>query len=247
MLKRRYLVVIVLLAVAVFVVRQRSKHDGSAPPAALAGLERAAQAEAAKRLERLPPLPGGPRRDVGRFSAELIRSIEERFRSMAAVRGLITQEKERRALSQQILAMPGGADLMRELLLNPSFARDAFATYQAESRFYAITVLDEAARTGNVSLAVNTTADLAQQLSAAGGEPDRGRAEDLMGIAAVVGRSGGSHALQDSKSPLVAQLGLASEMPKQVRALCLRGLFLGVWRAETLENAQAVIERLRTL
>lgn len=246
MTKRRSLILLlVLAAIVLFIARRPAKPTPPAAVAALGTVERAARNEAAKRLGQMPP-PTAALHGVGKFTAELLHMTEDNFRSMAAVRGLITQEKERRALAQKLLAMPDGVDLMRNILLDPAFARDAFGTFQAEARFYAITVIDEAARQGNVGVAVNTAGDLAKQLLVVGGEPDRGRAEDLMGLTAVVGRSAGSQGLQDGRSPMVVELGLNAGMTTPVRALCLRGLFLGVWRAESLEAAQAMLDRLRT-
>jgi len=124
------------------------------------------------------------------------------------------------------------------------FAKEAFGPFQAEARFYSITVLDEIAKQGNLDLVVNVAADLADQMTAAAGEPDRGRSEDLMSVAAVVGRSTGSQALQDNDSPVVAKL---ADMSKPVRTVYVKGLFQGVWKAEGLEEAQAVANHLKTL
>jgi hypothetical protein len=248
-MKRRYvLAAAVLVAITLVVIRSWPKPVALVARPASAGMsvaEQAARREATNRLAQMPP----PRShvQVGKFSAEAIHSAEEAFRGMATVRGLVIQDQERRTLSQQILGTPDGSALMREILLDPAFARSAFGDFQAEARFYAISVLKEAAREGNVDFVAETGAGLAAQLADRGGEPDRGRSEDLMGVAAIVGETVGSEGLKDVSSPMLARLGCTPVLAKPVRVLCLRGLFQGVWAADGLEQAQAVVERLRTL
>lgn len=247
-MKRRYLVAIPLLVAIALVVRYWPKMAAPIPGPVIGGLnvaEQAARREATNRLAQMPPvIPHAP---VGRFSAEMIQSVEESFRGMVAVRGLIIQDQERRALARQILAMPDGSALMREILLDPAFARSAFGDFQAEARFYAISVLKEVVRQGNVDFVVETAAVLAAQLEDVDGEPDRGRSEDLMSVVAIIGENIGSEGLQHANSPILARLGFTPDLSKPVRALYLRGLFQGVWAAEGLEQAQAVVERLKTL
>jgi hypothetical protein len=210
-------------------------------------IEDSARREAARRLAQMAPAPALPTSNVGKFSAEMLQSVHQRFRAMLAVRGLITQEAERRILAQQILAMPNSRDLIREILLDPAFAKEAFGTFQAEARFYAITVLSEAAQQGDIDFVVNTAAELGEQLAALAEEPDPGRSEDLMGVTAVIGRSLGSQGLQDRNSPVLAKLGFTADMPMPVRTLYIRGLFQGVWKTDGLKEAQAVVERLQML
>lgn len=257
-MKRRYLAAALLLAAIILVVsRHRTKTgEHSSRPAsagelasspANAGInaaEQAARREAASRLARMAPAL--PHVQVGRYSADTIQSVERAFRGMIAVRGLVVQDKERRALAQQVLALPDGSALMREILLDPAFARSAFGDFQAEARFYAISVLKEVARQGNVDYVSDTAAGLTIQLAAAGGEPDRGRAEDLMSIVAIVGESVGSQGLKDANAPVLARLGCGAALAQPVRALCLRGLFQGVWAADGIEQAQAALARLKT-
>ena len=250
MSKNRYLVGIVFVAV-VGVVGSRyltatSSSSRASAPAGITAVERAARLQAANRLGQVAPAPVPPQ-GVGRFSAELLRSTEDKFRRMVAVRGLITQDRERQALAQAILAGDEGEQLVREILLNPGFAREAFGAFQAEARVYSVTVLGEAARQGNVDLVVSTAGELAQQLRAVGGQPDKGRAEDLIDLATVIGRSVGSKGLVDRDSQVLARLGFEPDSPPQVRGLCVEGLFQGVWKAEGLSSAQATVERLRTL
>jgi hypothetical protein len=250
MKKRRFIVTVSILTLgALLLVRcwPTSKREpvSGHKAAAVAEIEQASRREAADRLAQMPPAP--VRRAAGKFSAETIQQVEQKFRAMNAVQGLITQEKDRRVLAQQILAMPDGAALMREILLNPGFAKTVFGDFQAESRFYAITVLDEAARQGDLDMVVSTGAELANQLTAVSGEPDPGRAEDLMGVAAVIAETTGSQGLQDGGSAMLAKLGVTSATSKPVRVLYLRGLFQGVWRAEGIEKAQVVLDRLKTL
>lgn len=247
-MKRRYLVAVLFLAAITLVVtRYWPKASEPVPPAASAGMnvaEQAARREAASRLARMPPAL--PHAQVGKYSAEMIQSVNEAFRGMIAVRGLVIQDKERRALAQQILAMPDATAMMREILLDPAFAKAAFGDFQAEARFYAISVLKEVARQGNLDFVNETAAGLTGQLAAAGGEPDRGRAEDLMSVVAIVGEKIGSEGLKDANSPALAKLGCTPDLAQPVRALCLRGLFQGVWAADGIEQAQATIDRLRT-
>jgi hypothetical protein len=247
-MKRRYLVAVSLLvAITLVVTRYWPKAHEPVPQPAIAGVNVAAQAaqrEAATRLARMPPAL--PHVQVGRFSAEMIQSVEKEFRGMISVRGLVIQDKERRALAQHVLALPEGAALMREILLDPAFARSAFGDFQAEARFYAISVLKEVARQGDLGFVTETAEGLTSQLAAAGGEPDRGRAEDLMSIVAIVGESVGSEGLKDANSPTLAKLGCTAELAQPVRILCLRGLFQGVWAADGIEQAQAAIARLKT-
>jgi hypothetical protein len=256
-MKRRYLVAVLLLAAIILVVtRYWPKAGEPAPPSAKAGepaqpakagmnvAEQAARREAANRLARMPPAL--PHVHVGRFSADTIQSVERAFRGMIAVRGLVIQDKERRALAQQVLALPDGSTLMREILLDPEFARSAFGDFQAEARFYAITVLKDVARQGNVDFVTETASGLTGQLAAAGGEPNRGRGEDLMSIVAIVGENVGSAGLKDANSPVLAKLGCTAELAQPVRELCLRGLFQGIWAADGIEQAQAAIERVKT-
>jgi hypothetical protein len=257
-MKRRYLVaVLFLVAITLVVTRHWRSASESVPPPASAGAsgaspasagasaaEQAARREAASRLARMPPAL--PHAQVGKYSAEMIQSVNEAFRGMIAVRGLVIQDKERRALAHQILAMPDAAAMMREILLDPAFARSAFGDFQAESRFYAAAVLKEVARQGNLDFVSETAAGLAGQLAADGGEPDRGRAEDLMSVVAIVGESVGSEGLKDANSPALAKLGCTPDLARSVRVLCLRGLFQGVWAADGIEQAQAMVERLRT-
>jgi hypothetical protein len=256
-MKRRYLVAVLLLAaITLIVTRYWSKPGDSVPQSAKAGepglqpakagmnvAEQAARREAANRLARMPPtLPHG---QVGKYSAETIQSVERAFRGMIAVRGLVIQDKERRALAQQVLALPDGSTLMREILLDPAFARSAFGDFQAEARFYAIPVLKEVARQGDTDFVSETASGLTSQLAAAGGEPDRGRSEDLMSIVAIVGERVGSEGLKDANAPVLAKLGCTAELAQPVRALCLRGLFQGVWAADGIEQAQAALARLK--
>lgn len=246
-MKRRYLVAVLFLAaVTLIVIRYLPKPDQPVPAAVSAGAnvaEQAARREAANRLARMPPAL--PRAQVGKYSAETIQSVERAFRGMISVRGLVIQDKERRALAQEILAMPDTSALMREILLDPAFARSAFGDFQAEARFYAISVLKEVARQGNLDFVSETAAGLTSQLASAGGEPDRGRGEDLMSIVAIVGERVGSEGLKDADSPVLAKLGCTAELAQPVRALCLRGLFQGVWAADGIEEAQVALARLK--
>ena len=255
-MKRRYIVAVLLLAAITLVVtRYWPKPSEPVPQSAKAGepglqpakaglnvAEQAARREAANRLARMPPAL--PHVHTGKFSAEMIQSVEKAFRGMIAVRGLIIQDKERRALAQQVLGLPDGSALMREILLDPAFARSAFGDFQAEARFYAISVLKEVARQGDVDFVSETASGLTSQLAAAGGEPDRGRSEDLMSIVAIVGESIGSAGMKDANSPALAKLGCTAALAQPVRVLCLRGLFQGVWAADGIEQAQAAIARL---
>jgi hypothetical protein len=249
---RRLLVAILLLAAIALVVTRfwpKAAEPVPAPAnAAIAGAnvaEQAARREATKRLAQLPPAMSHVQ--VGRFSAELIQSADEAFRGMISMRGLIIQDQERRALAQRLLAMPDGIELMREILLDLAFARAAFGDFQAEARFYAIYVLKEAARQGNLDTVVETSAGIMGQLAAVAGEPDLGRAEDLMSVVAIVGEHVGSGGLTDANDPMLARIGCTPGLAKEVRALCLRGLFQGVWAADGIQEAQAVLDRLRTL
>jgi hypothetical protein len=257
-MKQRYLVGVLLLAAIILVVTRYCSKAGepvprpakageSVPQPAKAGMnvaEQAARREAANRLARMPPAL--PHVQVGRFSAETIQSVEKAFRGMIAVRGLVIQDRERRALAQQVLALPDGSALMREILLDPAFARSAFGDFQAEARFYAITTLKEVARQGSLDFVSETASGLTAQLASAGGEPNRGRAEDLMSLVAIVGESIGSAGLKDANSPALAKLGCTGELAQPVRELCLRGLFQGIWAADGIEQAQAAIERVKT-
>jgi hypothetical protein len=257
-MKRRYLVAVFLL-VAITLVLNRCRSHATEPvrppanahaklaPPTIAGAnaaEQAARREAADRLARMAPAP--PHGQVGKFSPEMIQAVTEAFRGMIAVRGLVIQDKERRALAQQILAMPEAAMMMRDILLDPAFARAAFGEFQAEARFYAVSVLKEVARQGNLDFVSETAAGLTSQLVAAGGEPDRGRAEDMMSVVAIVGESVGADGLKDANSPAMAALGCTPDLAKPVRVLCLRGLFQGVWAADGIEQAQGVVDRVRT-
>jgi hypothetical protein len=92
MSKRRYLVGIVFVAV-VGVVGSRywaatSSSSRARAPAGITAVERAARELAASRLAQVAPAPVPPQ-GVGRFSAELLRPTEDKFRRMVAVRGLI--------------------------------------------------------------------------------------------------------------------------------------------------------------
>ncbi len=248
-MKRRHLVAVpVLVAVTLVIIHYWPKPAEPVAQPGKAGLsiaERAARSEAANRLAKMAP--PAPHSSVGKFSAEAIQAAEEAFRSMITVRGLVIQDQERSALAQQILATPDGSALMREILLDPAFARSAFGDFQAEARFYAIVVLKEAARQGNLDLVVDTAAALANQLAEVASEPDRGRSEDLMSIAAIVGEKVGSQGLQDGNSPMLGKLGFTRDLSKPVRILYLRGLFQGVWAADGFEEAQTVVDRLKTL
>jgi hypothetical protein len=67
-----------------------------------------------------------------------------------------------------------------------------------------------------------------------------------MSIVAIVGEHVGSEGLKDANSPVLAKLGCTAALAQSVRALCLRGLFQGVWAADGIEQAQAAIGRLKT-
>lgn len=249
MIKKRYFVVVPLLAAAVLVGAHHRSSNRSSPasaPAGLAAAEQAARRQAAERLAHMAPVPM-PASGVGRFSAELLRSTEEKFRRMVAVRGLITQDDERRALAREILATPEGGELAREILLNPDFARQTFGPFQAEARMYSITVLDEAARQGNVDVAISTAGELAEQLRDAGGIPDKGRAEDLIDMASVVAHNVGSQGLIDGDQRVLARLGFEPDLPPELRKLYFDGFFQGVWKAEGVRSAKATVERLQSL
>jgi hypothetical protein len=250
MMKRRYLVAIPALVVIAWVGIRGWPHAGGplARPEAngLAIAEQAAQREAANRLANMPP-PALASTAVGKFSAETIHSVEDKLRRMVAVRGLITEERERRSLAQAILATVDGGELVREVLLDPALARNAFGSFQAEARFYAITVLDEAARQGDLDVVVDTASDLAAQLVAAGGDPDKGRSEDLTDIAVIIGANLGSQGLLDPGSQALAKIGYTPDLPAPVRRLYIDGLFQGVWKAEGLDSAQAMNRRLAAL
>jgi hypothetical protein len=159
-MKRRYLVaVMVLVAITLIVTRYwpRAGQPVTAPVHVGVNVaEQAARREAASRLSRMPPsLPHG---QAGKYSAETIQSVEKAFRGMISVRGLVIQDKERRLLAQQLLALPDSRALMREILLDPALARAAFGDFQAEARFYAISVLKEVAREGNVDFVSESAA-----------------------------------------------------------------------------------------
>jgi hypothetical protein len=249
MIKKRYFVVIPLVAAMAMVGVHYWPGGSGSPataPAGVAAVEQAARHEAVERLAQMTPV-SVPASGVGRFSAELLRQAEDKFRRMVAVRGLITQDRERRALAQEILATPEGNDLVREILLNPEFARQAFGAFQAEARMYSIAVLDEAARQGNVDIAISTTGELAEQLRDAGGTPDKGRAEDLIDMATVIAHNVGSEGLVDGDLRVLARVGFEPNLPKELRKLYVDGFFQGVWKAEGLRSAQATAERLRAL
>jgi hypothetical protein len=248
MSKRSYLVAVMVsvgVAIAVLVVRSGPEDAGPAlapTETGLATAQVAAGREAAVRFSRMAPAPA--RAGVGKFSAQTLQTTEDKFRRMVAVRGLITQDKERAALAQQVLRMADGGELMRTILLEPGFARTAFGRFQAEARFYAIAVLDEMAQHGKLDFVVDVAADLARQLAAGSGELDAGRAEDLRGIAAVVGKSLGSRGLLDARSPVLARLGFGAELAKPVHQLYVEGMFYGVWKAESIEHAMAAVKTL---
>jgi len=245
-MKRRYLLTALLLVATVLLVRRLWSSNAEGPRPVNAGMnvaEQAARREAATRLSRMAPTL--PHAQVGKYSAEMIQSVERAFRGMISVRGLVIQDQERRALAQQILAAPDGSALMREILLDPAFARSAFGDFQAEARFYAISTLKEVARQGNVDFVTDTAAALTGQLGAAGGEPDRGRGEDLMAIVAIVGENVGAEGFKDANSATLAKLGCTPELATAVRELCLRGVHQGVWAADGIEQAQVVVKRVQ--
>jgi cytochrome P450 len=248
--KRRFLVAVivsVLVAVALVIVRGSPERDDIPEPvlrsAGVTAAQQAAWRQAESRLARVAPAAARAR--VGKFSGEMLQSAEDKFRRMIAFRGLITQDKERRSLAQDVLALPDGADLMRTILVDPAFARSAFGQFQAEARFYAITVLDEAARQGRGELVADVAAELGTQLAAVTGELDRGRADDLRGVMVVIGRSLGSRGMEDAHSPKLARLGLTASVPQQVRQLYLEGLLYGIWKVEPFEQAMAAVERIQ--
>lgn len=238
------MIVCVLAAVALVIVR--CWPDGDNRPAlavrsaGVTAAQKAASREAENRLARMAS--AATRAAVGKFSGETLQSAEDRFRRMIAFRGLITQDRERASLAQELLALPDGLELMRTILVDPAFARSAFGEFQAEARFYAITALDEAARQGKVELVADVAADLGKQLAAVTGEIDRGRADDLRGVMVVVGRSLGSHGVEDA--PKLARTGLTASTPQPVRQLYLEGLLYGIWKAEPFEQAMAAVEHV---
>jgi hypothetical protein len=246
---RRFLAAViacVLGAVALVIVRCSPDHGHSpesvAPSAGASAAQKAASREAENRLARMTP--AATRAGVGKFSGETLQSAEDKFRRMIAFRGLITQDKERSSLAQEILTLPDGIDLMRTILVDPAFARSAFGPFQAEARFYAITVLDEAARQGRVEIVTDVAADLGKQLASVTGEIDRGRADDLRGVMVVIGRSLGSHGVEDAHSPQLVRTGLTASTPQPVRQLYLEGLLYGIWKVEPFEQAMAAVERI---
>jgi len=247
-MRTRYSLIAALVAagvvIALFVVLS-APDPGAGSPANVAGLtaaEAAAAREAKERLAHMPP--AAARSGTGKFTARTIASAEDQFRRMLAVRGLITQEKERRALAQNVLAMPDGADLVRAILLDPALARAAFGSFQAEARFYATAVLDEMARQGNLDFVVDVASDLGAQLAASAGEIDRGRAEDLRGLAGVIGKRLGSRGLADARSPVLAKLGFGPGLARPVHELYVEGMFYGVWKAESIEQAMVAVKTL---
>jgi hypothetical protein len=199
-MKRRYLVAVLLLAAITLIVsRDWPKAGDSVPQSAKAGepglqpakagmnvAEQAARREAANRLARMSPTL--PHVQVGKYSAETIQSVERAFRGMIAVRGLVIQDKERRALAQQVLALPDGSALMREILLDPAFARSAFGDFQAEARFYAIPVLKEVARQGNTDFVSENRPLVAMLVAAANWPSDDRQAGSDQATAAAVAR-----------------------------------------------------------
>ena len=248
MRKHSYLAVAVIVAsvaIALFLIRRGTEDAKSTAPHGNTGLttaQLAAGREAASRFARMTPAPARPA--AGKFSAETLRSTETTFRRMVAVRGLITQDKERAALAQQVLATPDGAELMRAILLDPAFATTAFGEFQAEARFYAIEVLDVMAQHGKLDFVVDVASDLAGELAAVTGEINPGRAEDLRGLAAVLGERLGSRGLLDAHSPVLARLGFGPGLAKPIHQLYVEGMFYGVWRAETIEQAMAAVKTL---
>lgn len=232
------------VAIALFLLLG-SPEPGADSPASVAGLTAAEAAAAREAKDRLARIPSAPARSgAGKFSARTIAAAEDQFRRMLAVRGLITQEKERRARAQNVLAMPDGVDLMRGILLDPALARAAFGNFQAEARFYATAVLEEMARQGNLDFVVGVASELGAQLAAVTGEIDRGRAEDLRGLASVIGRSLGSRGLADARSPVLAKLGFGPGLPRPVHELYVEGMFYGVWKAESIEQAMVAVKTL---
>jgi hypothetical protein len=243
---KRYLAPALILAAAILAVSRLWISDADVAKPVIPGMnvaEQAARREAATRLARMAPAL--PHAQVGAYPAETIKTAEQAFRGMISVRGLVIQDKERRALAEQILALPDGSALMREILLDPAFARSAFGDFQAEARFYAIATLKEVARQGNVDFVSETAAALTNQLGATSGAPDRGRGEDLMAIVAIVGESVGAAGFKDASSPALAKLGCTPALPPAVRELCLRGVHQGVWAADGIEQAQAVVKRVQ--
>lgn len=227
---------------------ESSAHDRAEPETAVKKLEQAAARQAAARLARLSPAPPAPRAQVGGFSWAEIASAYETFHQMLAVQGLITRDKVRQDSAAKLLATPYGSKLVRQILLDPEFARAAFGEFQAEARYLSIAVLGHAARNGDLALAASTAAELGAQLAGAKGVPDHGRDEDLIDITSMVARAVGSQAFAGNSPPLLAALGFTNpDLPTSVRGMYLRGIFDGVWQAETIEHAQTTIERLRKL
>ena len=245
---RRFLVAMMICAIAaVAIVRWSPDHGDSSESAdrsaGVSAAQKAASREAEDRLVRMAP--AAARAGVGKFSGETLQSAEDKFRRMVAFRGLITQDRERRSLAQEILKLPDGLDLMRTILVDPAFARSAFGQFQAEARFYAITVLEEVAQQGRVDLVADVAADLGNQLAAVSGEIDRGRADDLRGVMVAIGRSLGSHGVEDAHAPNLARTGLTASTPQPVRQLYLEGLLYGIWKVEPFEEAMAAVERIQ--
>lgn len=227
---------------------ESAAQDRAEPEMALKRVEQAAARQAASRLRPTPPQSPPAPGQVGGFSWQEIASAYEVFHRMLAVQGLITRDKVRHDLAAKLLETPNGSKLVRQVLLDPDFAHAAFGEFQAEARFFSVTVLEHAARDGNLALATSTAAELGARLAEANGGADHGREEDLIDITSVVARATGSQAFADDSAPLVAALGLTNpSLPKKVRGMYLRGIFDGVWRAETIEQAQTTVERLRKL
>lgn len=224
---------------------EASPRSGAGPDAPLKKLEQAAARQAAARLAQIPPAPSSPPPQIGGFSWAEIASAYEVFHKMLAVQGLITRDKARFELAAKLLGTPNGSRLVRQVLLDPSFARAAFGDFQAEARYFSVVVLDHAARSGDLALATSTAAELGKQLAAASDGPDHGRREDLIDVTSVVAHAAGSEAFADASAPLLATLGFTNpSLPKSVRAMYIEGIFAGIWQAETIEQAQSTVERL---
>lgn len=209
-------------------------------------VERAALLEAERRLTQMPPPPAPPAR-VGKFTAGEVEQTEQVFRRMIAFRGLVTQEKERRALSAKLLAMPNGPELLREVLIDTDFAKKAFGEFQAEARYYSIVALEEAAREDKMDLVTSTSAELASQLATRGSPIDPGRAEDLIEVVSVIARHAGSQAFANPTSPVLAKMNFSRRLPDEVADLYARGIFDGIWKAEGIQKAQEITKHLQAM
>jgi hypothetical protein len=167
------------------------------------------------------------------------RKLRTTFAKMKALRGLVTSDRERRALAREVLADPSAMADIRTTLEDADGAQRLFGDEQAEARVYAIEVMREAARSGQAALALTMASGIAEQIRADRGALN-GRVLDVEGLVSAFAEGAGLEGARRNGGPALDGLRAAARARPELSDVLFRGLMDGLWRASDVDTAQRV-------